>query len=143
MPVLKFKFCGHENLINPQLGQPASMRLGPKVFEDVLRAILDLTRELAQSTIRDYCRIHIGVSFDVCADVWNKIAENGTMPSQAKPKHLLWALMKLNLYDTDKRQAVQLKVDTKTARKWIWLMLNAIFIIKSLVVSCERPVIDL
>lgn len=57
------------------------------------------------------------------------------MPRKAKPKHLLWALMKINLYDTTRRAAVVLKVDHKTADKWIWAMLDAIVSIKDSVVS--------
>ena len=111
---------------------------GPMVFMNVLREILGLTRKLSQSTLLDYCRIHIGVSFAVCADVWGKIIQNNKMPDGAKPKHLLWALMKLNLYETDKRQAVSIKADPKTLRKWVWAMLEAIVSIENMVVSADQ-----
>ena len=63
------------------------------------------------------------------------ILQNGTMPPKAEPKHLLWALMKLNLYQTDTVQSVSVKADKKTIREWNWAMLEAIVSIKSLVVS--------
>ena len=108
---------------------------GPVFFENVLREILDLTQDLAKNSILELCRAHIGVSFLVCADVWMRILENGTMPPNAQPKHLLWALMKLNLYLTERVQMVTLKEDRKTVREWSWAMLEAIVSIKGLVVS--------
>ena len=107
----------------------------PIVFQNALRAILGLTRELAESTVLGLCRAHIGVSFEVCADVWKKIMQNDTMPSGAQPKHLLWALMMLNMYATSKQRAVTARADPKTCDKWVWAMLEAIVSIKSMVVS--------
>ena len=108
---------------------------GPMVFKNLLWEILGLTRHLCDNTLLDYCRIHIGVSFEVCANVWKRITLNGTMPPKAQPEHLLWALMKLNLYDTDKRQAVVIQHDKETVRLWVWKMLEAIVSLKDLVVS--------
>ena len=103
-------------------------------FMNVCREILGLMRNLSESTLWTYCRRHIGVSFEVCADVWNQITKNDTMPIGAKPEHLIWALMKINMYDTDIQQATATGVDPHTSAAWVWKMLEAIVSIKSSVV---------
>ena len=109
--------------------------LQPKVFETLLRSILKLERNLCAYTINKRCRSHIGVSFEVCADVWNRITTNGSIPEKAMPKHLLWTLNFMFLYETDNVLATRWEADTKTLKKWIWAMIDSIMTLKKEVVS--------
>ena len=101
--------------------------LQPTVFETLLRSILKLERDLCAYTINTRCRSHIGVSFEVCADVWNQITTNGSIPEKAMPKHLLWTLNFMFLYDV---LATRWEADTKTLKKWIWAMIDSIMTLK-------------
>ena len=108
---------------------------GPMVFQNVLVEMLNLAGQRSEKTLPSLCRAHIGVSFAVCADLWKKVQDNGTMPEKAEPKHLIWALIKLRMNNSSKQDSVMFKADEKTVRKWVWMMLEAIVSIKSSVVS--------
>ena len=107
----------------------------PIAFEITLRNILGLERELCSKTIERRCRSFIGVSFEVCADVWKRITLNRSISKKAKPKHLIWALRFLFLYETDDVRATELKADIQTIKEWTEDMLDAIMTLKKEVVS--------
>jgi hypothetical protein len=68
-----------------------------------------------------------GASPEVCCLLWNKINPYKTMPTGVDPKHLLWALYFLTVYDTEHNSAHSLgKVDEKTYQKWLELFVDAI-----------------
>jgi hypothetical protein len=55
---------------------------------------------------------------EVCCILWNKIDPNKTMPTGVHPKHLLWALYFLVVYDTEHNSSQMMgKVDEKTYPK--------------------------
>ena len=111
------------------------VRHSPMDFRMELVKILNLNEKLCKNTLKEKFRCHIGCSFEVCADAWNRMVERDSLPSGAKPKHLLWTLMFLMLYDTQRRSSVVLNSDKKTIRKWNGIMLRALFDIKDTVVS--------
>ena len=45
-------------------------------------------------------------------------------PKGLKPVHLLWTLLFLRMYPTQEVLLSYLQVDTKTARKWIWMVVD-------------------
>ena len=51
------------------------------------------------------------------------------------PKHLLWTLNFMFLYETDNVLATRWEADTKTLKKWIWAMIDSIMTLKKEVVS--------
>ena len=56
-----------------------------------------------------------GASPKVCSVLWNKIDPFKTMPMGVHPKHLLWALCFLTVYDTEHNSSHRAgKVDKKT-----------------------------
>ena len=60
-----------------------------------------------------------GASPKVCSVLWNKIDSFKTMPMGVHPKHMLWALCFLTVYDTEHNSSHRVgKVDKKTHRKW-------------------------
>ena len=111
------------------------VRHSPIDFRRELVKILNLNTKLCENTLKEKFRSHIGCSFEVCADAWNRMVERESLPSGAQLKHLLWTLMFLMLYDTQRRSSVVLDSDEKTIRKWNGIMLRALFDIKDTVVS--------
>jgi hypothetical protein len=72
----------------------------------------------------------------VCIVLWNKIDPFKTMPMGVHPKHLLWALCFLTVYDTEHNSSHRVgKVDKKTHRKWSELFVEAISYLECEVVS--------
>jgi hypothetical protein len=68
-----------------------------------------------------------GASPEVYCLLWNKINEYKTMPTGIDPKHLLWVLYFLKVYDTEHNSAHSLgKVDETTYQKWSELFVDAI-----------------
>jgi hypothetical protein len=56
-----------------------------------------------------------GASPKVCSVLWNKINPFKTMPMGIDPKHLLWVLCFLTVYDTEHNSSHRVgKVDEKT-----------------------------
>ena len=68
--------------------------------------------------------------------LWNKIDPFKTMPMGVTPKHLLWGLYFLAVYDTEHNSSHAVgKVDEKTYRKWSELFVKAISYLEYEVVS--------
>ena len=77
-----------------------------------------------------------GASPKVCSVLWNKIDPFKTMPMGVHPKHLLWALCFLTVYDTEHNSSHRAgKVDKKTHQKWSDLFVEAISYLEYKVVS--------
>jgi hypothetical protein len=49
------------------------------------------------------------------------------IPKNVKPKHILWALMFLKLYDATKVLSYITDVSKKTYTKWKWIFVKTIF----------------
>jgi hypothetical protein len=67
-----------------------------------------------------------GVSASRCAHIWRRLQIDEVLPSKATPKHLLWALYFLKVYDSENNMAGRCGCDEKTLRKWIWKMIDAL-----------------
>lgn len=79
-----------------------------------------------------------GVSPSTCSLVWGKMHSLGLAP-RARPVHLLWGFLFLNLYDPEEVIAGFLGVDEQTYREWSWEMVVLIAKLKPYYVSapCE------
>lgn len=71
-------------------------------------------------------RSHYGVSVKVMTKTWNSLVLQNLLPSLAEPKHILWMCAFLKTYTTETLYATLYKVEEKTFRKWIWIMLGAV-----------------
>jgi hypothetical protein len=71
-------------------------------------------------------RAMFGTSPFNCSRLWLKL-DLTHLPNGARPKHLLWALMFLMLYNTEHiLRTLAGGVDEKTYRKWTWLFIDCI-----------------
>lgn len=95
-------------------------------FENEARKILGMSKQVAKSVEYRRLRCHFGVSFKVCADVWERLDPDKNMPTGAAPAHLLWACMFLKLYEPEHALQSRLQKDEKTIRKWVWIFVNGI-----------------
>jgi len=73
--------------------------------------------------IRDF-KSQFGVSWHVCADVWNLLNDHNNLGKYTEPHHLLWSLLFLKVYGNEKTHAALVGVTVKTFRKWVWIMIE-------------------
>ena len=69
-------------------------------------------------------RSHFGVSCETTARLWSAIKPS--LPSEARPKHLLWGLLKLKCYTTDEVCASLCRTTRATYQKWMWVIVRAL-----------------
>lgn len=97
------------------------------------------SRVVALATQEARFKSHFGTQPRICSDVWTRINPAASMPTGAKPVHLLWALMFLKLYSSESVLCTLASageaVDEKTLRKWVWMFVPAIADITNDVVS--------
>lgn len=84
-------------------------------------------------------RAHFGTSVDVCLALWEWIRVHPRRPLRGmQPKHLMWTLLFLKVYDTEDVLSSRVGTTRKTFRRWIWRVLLLIQTLKRRVVSCRR-----
>jgi len=94
-----------------------------------------------------------GTTPDVCSILWDKIDPHNTFVDEeetnrgmaAHPRHLLWAILWLRVYETEENLRImvanppRLKVSEKTFRKWVKIFVRAISFLEQEVVRCRCP----
>jgi len=96
-----------------------------EVFERVGHGIINASRQYPTRNARRF-RAMFGVPSTICPLLWHQMHLRGTLPKKGQPKHLLWALMFLKLYEVELAMAARCGVDEKTYRKWVWAFLPAL-----------------
>ncbi len=89
-------------------------------------------RAMWNSSHRDKYRVYddetfrslFGCSTDICFLLWPHVAGNETAGADVQPKHLLWALHFLKLYNPVRSNAAMIGCDAKTHTKWVWMVLT-------------------
>lgn len=74
----------------------------------------------------EFFKTTYGVSPDVCSHAWEYMTKYGTKSHKARPKHLLWALIFLNLYEPETFLCRLFGTTEKTFRKWSWSIIESI-----------------
>ena len=72
-------------------------------------------------------RSFFGCSSVVAAALWNRASKRNLLPVGFKPKHLLWTLAFMKLYDSGEVLAAICGCDEKTFRKWVWKGVDVLF----------------
>lgn len=97
-------------------------------IEDTLQ--FPANRRWKEGTVERKVRAFFGANIDVITQLWNQI-DNGNLDRLASPKHLLWALIFLKLYDSeDVHCRIVGWVDPKTFREWSWYFVEKIASLK-------------
>jgi len=94
------------------------------VFISTGADILRCRSDVINTTFNRRFRAFFGTTPIVCSSLWGLLAVS--RPPDSKPKHLLWALMFLRLYDTESVHALLAGVDEKTFRKWAWAFVRSL-----------------
>lgn len=100
-------------------------------------------QERTTSNIRRF-RAFFGASPAVCTDIWNLLKPRETMPRGSQPEHLLWALVFLKVYASEKVLSRLVGCpDEKTFRKWIHIFVDGISWLELSLVSLVSRVLVL
>jgi hypothetical protein len=107
----------------------------PNIIINAAKSMVNLP-QTRNDTFNRRWKSSFGAPPEVCCVSWNKINPYKTMPAGADPKHILWALLFLTVYDTEHNSAQRLSnVDEKTYWKWSKLFVDAISYLECKVVS--------
>lgn len=85
---------------------------------------------------KEICQSLIGTTYPVCCEIWNMIEPSSKARLKgAQVRHLFWALLLLKNYCTEPiLTRVVGGVDAGTYRKWAWLFVDEIALLKSRVI---------
>ncbi|KAL3792212.1 hypothetical protein ACHAW5_004087 [Stephanodiscus triporus] len=109
----------------------------PNMIINAAKSMVNLP-QTRNDTFNRRWKSSFGAPPEVCCELWNKIDPYKTMPAGVDPKHILWALLFLTVYDTEHNSAQRLgNVDEKTYRKW-----SKLFVIAISYLECEVIVWD-
>jgi len=117
-------FCGQHGMVP---------RFSPLYFKGLCFTILKRASPAYNTTVYRYEKEVFGVSSLVCYSIWESIYEK--LPYSSKPKHLLWALIFLKNYSTEKVHSIIAGCDVKTFRKWSWEYVGYIACLKTVRLS--------
>ena len=85
-----------------------------------------------------------GAGSAVVADVWNRIVADGEILKGGEPKHLLWALVLLKVYQSDEVHCALVGwPSVPTYRKWAWYFIERINDLKDNIIKIENRFNDL
>jgi hypothetical protein len=103
------------------------------------RENFELSRLLTCGRDRQFKAL-FGTTAQVCVTLWELMSPETSMPKNARPKHLLWALLLLKVYGTETVLSSLVGGTTeKTYRKWAWCFIEGIAKLESSVVSWFIP----
>ena len=85
-----------------------------------------------------------GAGSIVVADIWNRIEADGGILKGGEPKHLLWALVLLKVYQSDEVHCALVGwPSVPTFRKWAWYFIERINDLKDNIIKVEYRFNDL
>jgi hypothetical protein len=79
-----------------------------------------------------------GTDPHICAIMWNKIHPWQTISADARPQHLLWALLFLNQYATEAFNCAITGCSEKTFKKWSTLFIDKVSSLKNETIVWEN-----
>jgi hypothetical protein len=112
-------------------------QIEPYAFLHLGRSIMKMHCKLADATEKARFHASFGTSPEVCSVLWEMLDPREEIDRYALPQHLLWALMFLKLYCSERVNRMIVGVDEDTFRKWAWLFVEAISYLEDSVVSFE------
>ena len=110
------------------LGSQNNMSLSGSDFERLGQDLAGYRSSSSYATKRRRFVSFFGIEACLVAVVWSFLTGIIQAVKELKspnPIHLLWALLFVQCYDTEARNAALCKVDEKTYRKWCWFYLEA------------------
>jgi len=112
--------------------------LSAEDFNGLAADLMNRSAEGSELTMDVRFRSMFGVSAVVCAIVWTHLCQEDILPVDCVATYLLWALMFLKTYDTEKNlSGIAGGVDEKTYVKWTWIVLDGIALLEYKIVSID------
>jgi hypothetical protein len=96
-------------------------------FHRATREIMNRAGQIGTAAMEDRrFRSFFGARFEIFCMVWDMLGEGGLRPEKSEPKHLLWTLYFLKVYQREGPGCAAVggmrgAVNPKTMRKWVWL----------------------
>jgi hypothetical protein len=116
----RFVLCnvGDSTLDKNNLHEIKMCTITPKTIINAAKSMVNLP-QMRNDTFTQQCKSAFSALPEVCCLLWNKLDQYKMIPTGVDPKHLLWELYLLIVYDTGHDSVHSLgKVDEKTYRKW-------------------------
>ena len=99
------------------------MSMTEELFKAVANDTLRMNNGRANSSQLRTWKTFFGTTPQVAADIWNAL--HPTLKQGSQPKHLLWALLFLRKYNTERENCAIVGIqDEKTFREWCWYFIQ-------------------
>jgi hypothetical protein len=109
----------------------------------ICKSQLQITRKhYKNTTLERRIRASYGFCPFTILKVWSYVVQNGVLPKNGEPKHLLWMLAFLKTYNTYDVYASWYKCTPLTFRTWVWKFMYAVASIDN-IVSTKKLYINL
>ena len=100
-------------------------RLTPSVILQLAGTILNCQLSGSHESIKEF-HAHFGMAPKSVVSLWFQSQQAGQLPWNARPIHLLWALLHLWMYGTETTMSRMCKTNQRTFRDWVKKMVKAI-----------------
>lgn len=98
-----------------------------RLTEQMLRTVAKQTVIHHGSATNRKFRSFFGCNSGVATYLWNRARRQKVLPGDFTPKHLLWTLAFIKLYDSEIVLSGLCRCDAKTFRKWVWKGIDVLF----------------
>ena len=103
------------------------MRASPHLFCEEANLLWNIRVNTPHNTFRAFLyRAYFGLSSYTTAVAWNRLDDLGIIPQELLPKHLLWTLMWLKVYNTEPVMCNMIGTSDKTFCKYRDICLNCL-----------------
>lgn len=109
-----------------------------RLTEQMLRTVAEQTVFHRRSATNRTFRSFFGCNSGVATFLWNRARRQRLLPGDFTPKHMLWTLAFIKLYETEAVLSGICGCDEKTFRKWVWKGIDVLFDL-----DLVRPLLDL
>ena len=94
---------------------------------DLMGCIFDSSQPNSRAS-QERFKANYGYDENKCSIIWNYLVRSHwtELERSAKPIHLLWTLLYMKSYGTERKAASELGIDEKTLRKWAWFIMEGI-----------------
>lgn len=94
----------------------------PSYFQDICARMLNRTSYMHSKNMYRQEKELFGVSSLVCYSIWEAIYVE--LEEGSKPEHLLWALIFLKTYSSERTHCIIAGCSPVTFRKWSWKFIS-------------------
>ena len=111
--------------------------MSTEVFAELGGMIMNRNKNQSSKVFMTRFRAWFGTDPFHCSIIWKMLHHSQWLEftTNARPQHLLWALLFLKCYGTECLHAAQVGANEKTYRNWVWFYLRGISNLDKKIVS--------